>query len=100
MMRYRITILLCYCRRVSAHLAAGADLLPLGAWITDPKGGLMCSAAIPESHQERMQQQLQHHQHDDAIIWSEACATMSARAALTAEMQVGPRAINISVTRC
>jgi hypothetical protein len=50
----------------------------------------MCSAAIPESHQERKQQQLHHHQHDDTIVWSEACATMSARAALTAEMQVNP----------
>lgn len=79
-----------FCRSVSAHLAAGADLLALGAWITDPKGGLMCAAAGSSHHhqQHHKQQQLDHI--EDSIIWAEARATMAARAALTAEMQAQP----------
>lgn len=78
------------CRSVSAHLAAGAGLLQLGAWITDPKGGLMCAAAgsSHHHHQQNRQQQLDHG--EDSIIWGEARATVAARAALTAEMQAPP----------
>ncbi len=74
------------CRSVSAHLAAGSNLLEIGAWITDPKGGLMCSAVFPDPQQQQQQQHV--HQSEDTIIWAEACATMASRAALTAEMQV------------
>jgi hypothetical protein len=62
-------------------LAAGADLFEVGAWIIDPKGGLMCFAAGDGAKQ---QQQLHS---DEAIIWAEAHATMASRASLTAEMQ-------------
>lgn len=72
-----------------SHLAAGADLLEVGAWIIDPKGGLMCFAAgngAKEQQQQQRKQQQQLHS-DEAIIWAEAHATMASRASLTAEMQ-------------
>ena len=78
-----------HCRSVCSHLAAGADLLEVGAWIIDPKGGLMCFAAgngAKEQQQQQRKQQQQLHS-DEAIIWAEAHATMASRASLTAEMQ-------------
>jgi hypothetical protein len=72
-------------------LAAGADLLEVGAWIIDPKGGLMCFAAgngAKEQQQQQQQRKQQQQLHsDEAIIWAEAHATMASRASLTAEMQ-------------
>ena len=70
---------------MSAHLAAGADVLEVAAWITDPKGGLMCSA--PGS--DAQPQHPQCNQDEHTVIWTEARDTMASRAALTAEMQVG-----------
>jgi hypothetical protein len=76
-------------RSISAHLAAGADLLEMGAWIVDPKGGLMCSTAV-QFPQQQLAQDEQHSTRENSIIWCETVATMASRAARAAEMQAKP----------
>ena len=71
-------------RHTHTHTRSSTQHVQVGAWIVDPKGGLMCAAADIDVQQQQLQQ------HGDAIIWMESRDTMASRAALTAEMQANP----------